>query len=234
MNIAAVQQFTMLDYPGKTACIVFLAGCPLRCGYCHNPEFVLPEKIRKLKSSFIPEENFFDFLDKRKGLLDGVVISGGEPTVHADLPLFIEKIKEKGFFVKLDTNGTHPFVISNMLGKGILDYIAMDIKTSIAGYPELVGPRLKVENIVESIDTIISSNIPYEFRSTLIREVHPREVLESMAKLIKGAKMLYLQQFRSGETLDPKFREYSSFSVEELEDVVAPIFKLFVDKVLVR
>jgi len=234
MNIAAVQQFTMLDYPGKTACIVFFAGCPLRCGYCHNPEFVLPEKIRKLKPSFISEESFFSFLDKRSDLLDGVVISGGEPTVHADLILFIEKIKEKGFLVKLDTNGTHPFVIREMLDKELLDYIAMDVKTSIAGYPKLVGPRLKVGDIMESIDTIKDSNIAYEFRSTLIREVHSKDILDSMARLIAGAKMLYLQQFRSGETLDPKFREYSSFSAEELQDVVAPIFRPFVDKVLVR
>ncbi|PIR76985.1 MAG: anaerobic ribonucleoside-triphosphate reductase activating protein, partial [Candidatus Magasanikbacteria bacterium CG10_big_fil_rev_8_21_14_0_10_38_6] len=144
MVISGVQPFTLLDFPEKTACIIFTAGCNFRCGYCHNPEFVLPEKIQQIKTSFIDEETIYSFLQKRKGLLDGVVISGGEPTMMGDLPAFIRNIKELGFLVKLDTNGNRPLVLQHLLDEGLLDYVAMDVKTSLVNYADLVGDCVRL------------------------------------------------------------------------------------------
>lgn len=219
MQISAVQQFSLLDFPEKTSCIVFTPGCNFRCGYCHNPEFVLPEELKKLKGSFIDEASFFRFLDGRIGLLDGVVITGGEPTIQHDLSQFIEKVKARGFLVKLDTNGSHPMLLDQLIRNGMLDYVAMDVKSSLAGYPSLVGNRVSPEKIKESIDILKQGNVPYEFRSTLIKECHPEAVLTDMANLLAGADTLYLQSFRSGITLDSSYAQYHPFSSQEMKDI---------------
>lgn len=220
MKLSAVQRFTMLDFPGKIACIAFTPGCNMRCGFCHNPEFVLPEKIREIQKSFISEDAFFRFLKRRQGLLEGVVVSGGEPTIWADLPAFLAKIKELGFSVKLDTNGNHPEMLESLLKQGLVDYVAMDVKTSLEAYSKLVGPIVKKENIQKSIQLLKASKIPYEFRTTLIKEVHTREILEDMALLISGATQLFLQTFRPMQTLDPVFGGYHAFSSDETETIV--------------
>lgn len=216
MLISGIQPSTLLDYPEKVACIVFTPGCNFRCGYCHNPEFVLPENIIKLKNDFIKEENFFHFLDQRKGLLDGVVVSGGEPTTAADLILFMQKIKTAGFLVKLDTNGNRPDVIKQALDKKVVDYIAMDLKTSLAHYQTLVGKLARPEAIKQSIELIKNSGVDYEFRSTLLKEVHSDILLNEMSELIKGSRRWYLQTFRPGHTLDVAYQKYHSFSEQEL------------------
>jgi pyruvate formate lyase activating enzyme len=224
MLISAVQKFTMLDYPGKISCIIFTPGCNFRCGYCHNPEFVLPEKIEQIRHSFIPENNFFNFLEKRKKVLDGVVITGGEPTIMPDLISFVRKIKELGFLVKLDTNGSDPEKLANLLKENLLDYVAMDVKTSLERYPEVGGPIVQANLISQSIEIIKNSYIPYEFRSTIVKEIHPRDVLEKMADLIAGAEKVYLQTFRPQNTLNPEFAVYHPYNEVEMAEIANNIF----------
>lgn len=219
MIISGIQKFTVLDYPGKTACIIFTGGCDLRCRFCHNPEFVLPEGLAKLKGSFIPEEAVFNFLRERQGLLDGVVISGGEPTIMPDLDRFIGQVKDLGFLVKLDTNGNHPQVLLRLLESGLLDYVAMDFKTSLSGYQSLAGPMADAGRVAESMALLKAGRTEYEFRTTLIREFHTDEILDEMRRTLRGAKRLYLQPFRSEVTLDPALRSCHAFSRDEMERI---------------
>jgi len=233
MKLSAIQRFTMLDYPDKVACIAFTPGCNMRCGFCHNPEFVLPEKIAELQDNFIAQETFFNFLDKRRGLLEGVVVSGGEPTVWADLPEFFREIKKRGFLAKLDTNGHHPEMLERLLREKLVDYVAMDVKTSLTEYPKLVGSRVKPEHIRESIDLLKRSGVPYEFRTTLVKELHSEGVLKDMETLISGATRYYLQTFRPGHTLNPVFATYHPFSEKEMKNIVKQ-FLPFTTKVGLR
>lgn len=233
MFISGIQPFTLLDYPDKTACIIFIPGCNFRCGYCHNPEFVLPENIIKIKDSFIPEDTLFNLLVSRRGLLDGVVISGGEPTLAPDLIPFMKKIRRLGFLIKLDTNGNRPDVIEKALQERVVDYIAMDVKTSLDSYRDLVGPVVKPENIEKSISIIKNSNIHYEFRSTLLKEVHSDIILEKMAELIKGSRRWFLQKFRSENTLSPEFAQYHAFEDLELLEI-AERYKEYAQHIIIR
>lgn len=233
MLISGIQKFSLLDFPEKTSCIIFTPGCNFRCGYCHNPEFVLPDKIQKLRNTFIPEKNILNFLAQRINLLDGVVISGGEPTLMPDLIPFIYKIKEMGFLVKLDTNGNRPEVIREIIAKKIVDYIAMDIKTSLTEYQNLVGKFVKPNNILESIRLLITNDIDYEFRSTLIKEIHSSNTLEVMSDMIGGAKKIYLQTFRPDHTLDEEFQKYHPFEKKEMDSIVLT-FKKNVEEVYIR
>ncbi len=217
MKLSAIQRFTMLDYPDRVACIAFTPGCSMRCGFCHNPEFVVPEQIRALESGFIATETFFNFLDQRRGLLEGVVVSGGEPTIWPDLPDFMREIQTRGFLTKLDTNGRHPEMLERLLSEGLVDYVAMDVKTSLSEYPKLVGSGVTGEQIKRSIELLKTTGIPYEFRTTLVKEVHRVEVLEDMAELITGAERYYLQTFRPGHTLHPIYAKYHPFSRAEME-----------------
>ena len=233
MLISGIQPFTVLDYPEKVSCIVFTPGCNFRCGYCHNPEFVLPEKIAALRSNFIAEEAFFNFLDQRGELLDGVVITGGEPTLMPDLEDFIKKIKSRDLLVKLDSNGNRPGVLRRLIENKLLDYIAMDIKTSLPRYQGLVGKLASENQLVESMKIIHNSGLPYEFRTTLVKEVHTPNVIEEMCDLLKGKKMLYLQGFRPETTLSSAFANFSGFTAEETE-AIAEKFRKFVDEVYIR
>jgi len=234
MLISAIQRFTMLDFPGRTSCIVFIPGCNMRCRFCHNPEFVLPEMIQKIKKSFISEESFFNFLNKRKGLLDGVTISGGEPTIMPDLPKFIQQVRDMGFQVKLDSNGNNPRMLKKLFNSKLIDYIAMDVKTDLENYPDLVRGSAKTENITKSIDLIMNSGVDYEFRTTLIREVHTPRTLKNMAEMMNGAKAYYLQAFRQGETIDPAYNKYHPFSEKEMRDMINNIFLPKVKKAEIR
>ncbi len=233
MIISGIQKFTLLDFPGHTACIVFTGGCNYRCGFCHNPEFVLPEELAKLKSSFIPEETVLNFLEKRRGMLQGVVITGGEPTIMRGLEDFIVKVREMGFKVKLDTNGNKPDVLRTLVDKGLVDYVAMDFKTSLPDYKRLAGHWADSMRIRESVEFLKGEPVDYEFRTTLIREVHTPEILEMMRDTLHGAKRLYLQTFRSGITLDPNYREFSGFDAEETR-AIAQFFLPNVEEVLMR
>ncbi len=230
MKIGGINTLTLLDYPGKVAAIVFSAGCNFRCGYCHNVQFVLPEQVEKLKGSFIPEEKFFHFLDERKGMLDGIVISGGEATIYPDLPEFAQKIKAKGFLVKLDTNGTTPTMIQKLLDQNLVDYIAMDVKMPLAEYADLVGVQPDTEALKKSIELIKKSNIDYEFRTTIIDEFHDEENFEQLIKDIGPAKNFTLQVFRPEKTLDPKFGSFHA-STEEKMKRLEKIARKYMDNV---
>ena len=220
MLISGVQQFTLLDYPEKVAAIIFTPGCNMRCRFCHNKEFVLPEEIKKIRPSFIPEKAVLNFLKSRRGKLDGLVISGGEPTVQPDLREFIEKVRAMDFLIKLDTNGNLPDKLKELVGDGLVDYVAMDVKVMPENYPDLVGNLAHPEKIQESIDFLKEGNITYEFRTTVIDGVHTDEEIQHMAELLKDADKLYLQKFRPETTLDPEFEKKEPVSDKKMKEFI--------------
>jgi len=231
MRIGGIQRFTLIDFPGKVACIVFTQGCNFRCPYCYNRSLVLPEDFEEP----IPEDVFFRFLRSRKGLLDGVVITGGEPTVQEDLLDFMEKMKSMGFLVKLDTNGSHPEIIKEAVEKELVDYIAMDVKAPLRKYREVIRVEdFDVGNIVRSIHLIMSSGVDYEFRTTVVREqLTPEDILE-IGRLIKGAERYALQKFMvTGTLLDPSFKEKHTYTEEELERMAEKL-REYIKEVIVR
>ena len=199
MNIQGLQKLTLLDYPGKMACIIFTAGCNLRCPFCHNSALV----INPPKESEFSVDEILDFLKKRQGILEGVVITGGEPLLQNDLEDFIVKIREIGYSVKLDTNGTFPDRLRNLIDKGLLDYVAMDVKASPGGYPPSVGiGGYDVSKINESINLLLEGRVDYEFRTTVVREFHSIFDMKYLGEWLKGAKRHYLQAFKdSGELI---------------------------------
>ena len=184
MKIYGLQKMTLLDFPGRVACTVFLGLCDFRCPYCHNFELVDGTAVPVME-----EEEFFSFLAKRKGLLDGVAITGGEPSIHADLPEFCRRIKELGFPVKLDTNGYHPEMLRKLLEEKLIDYAAMDVKNSQEKYPETAGRKdLDLSLLRESIALLMHSGIDHEFRTTVVKEFHEQRDFEEIGKMIAGAE----------------------------------------------
>jgi pyruvate formate lyase activating enzyme len=219
MQIAAVQKLTLLDFPGKTACTVFVPGCNFRCGYCHNPELVEPKLVEKTAKNLISEEDFFGFLAKRKGMLDGVCVTGGEPTLQKDLPDFLKQIRRRGFLVKLDTNGSRPDVLEKLFKARLLDYVALDVKSSPEGYEKLVGVDVS-EKIQSSKNLIMQSGVPYEFRTTLVRELVDEKEWEKILEFVKGAEKFFLQNFEGKRgCLDPEFEKMHGFTKKELESM---------------
>jgi len=233
MLLSGITKLTLLDFPEKTACIVFTAGCNFRCGYCHNPEFVLPGRLKEIEKGFIPEDVFFRFLERRKSLLQGVVITGGEPTLHPDLEEFVRKIRSLGYAVKLDTNGNRPEVLRRLIESGLVEYVAMDFKTSFARYHSLAGLGADAAAVEESFNLLKEGKIPYEFRTTLVREIHTEEILEQMKQSLRGATRYFLQPFRNEIVLDPKFETMSAFSEVEME-LLAEYFAEVVSHVGIR
>ncbi|MBP5429160.1 MAG: anaerobic ribonucleoside-triphosphate reductase activating protein [Clostridia bacterium] len=191
MKIQGLEKLSMVDYDGYAACTVFLSGCNLRCPFCQNAvlvESALPE--------FISEDEFFAFLEKRKGLLDAVAITGGEPTLRRDLADFCRRIKAAGYRVKLDSNGTRPAVLKELVENGLVDYIAMDVKCPPADYPDLMGCDEKdLEAIKESVAFLKTAPLPYEFRTTLVDELHDERSIRSLGEFVRGARELWLQKF---------------------------------------
>lgn len=197
MNIQGLQKLTLLDFPGKVACTVFLGGCDFRCPFCHNGE-LLDGSAPVLMTG----EEFLAFLKTRRGLLDGVAVTGGEPTLRPELPEFLEAIHALGFAVKLDTNGNHPEVLRRILGQGLADYVAMDIKNSPARYGETVGiPGFDVSNMEKSMTLLRMSGIPYELRTTVVREFHDEESFRAIGPWIAGAGQYFLQCFTDRDTV---------------------------------
>lgn len=235
MIISGIQKTTLIDYPGKIACIVFLAMCNFRCPWCYSSELVLPLKIAKQPK--ISEHEFFKFLNERKGLLEGVVICGGEPTINKDLPSFIEKIKQIGspageFAVKLDTNGSNPQMLKDLSRAKLIDYVAMDIKSGPENkaYTAIFGEGIKIGHIKESVEFLKQGNVDFEFRTTAVPGIHSKEDFIEIAKWI-GAKNVkyYIQNFRAEKTIDPEFEKIIPFQAEYLKGIVkdiSPYFKV--------
>ena len=206
MYISGLQKLTLLDFPGRLAATVFFGGCNFRCPFCHNASLVLsPERCEK-----ISEEELLSFLESRKGKLSGVCITGGEPTLYKELKAFIKKIKDMGFAVKLDTNGTSPDLLSELISEGLVDYVAMDIKNSQKKYALTVGKEVDIEKIKRSVDILLSGKIDYEFRTTVVRELHEKEDFIAISEWISGAKRYFLQTFEdSGDLIGSGFSAYS-------------------------
>lgn len=188
--IGGLQKVTLLDFPGKVACTVFLTGCNLRCPYCHNPDLVLTKDNGK----YISEKEFFEFLLSRKGKLDGVCITGGEPTLYPNLTNLIRRIREMGFLVKLDSNGTAPEILKPLLREKLLDYVAMDIKNAPSRYAETCGADV-IEQVKKSAALLKSSNIDYEFRTTVCHPFHSPKCMEEIGRWLRNAKRYYIQPF---------------------------------------
>lgn len=230
MRIAGLVKSSLIDYPGKVAAVVFTQGCNFRCGFCHNAGLIRPEAPNP--KSQIPELDVLEFLGSRVGKLDGVVITGGEPTIQPDLVEFIKKIKKLGFFVKLDTNGSSPSVISNLYTNNLVNYVAMDIKNSPKRYQETCGADYS-EKINESVELITASGVDYEFRTTVLPAFHNKESMEELAKSIKGAKRYVVQNFRNGEVLNASLKGARSFTRVELNEL-KNIAEKYIDDVQIR
>lgn len=190
--IKGIQKVTLLDYPGKVACTVFTGGCNFRCPFCQNGDLVLnPASVPDIRFSEI-----FDYLKKRRGVLDGVCITGGEPLIQKELDRFIRECKSLGYLIKLDTNGYEPEKLQKLLSDGIIDYIAMDIKSCVERYPAVCGfPDMETGRILKSVDIIRNSGLEYEFRTTTVHELHTNADFESMGEWLRGAKKYFLQRF---------------------------------------
>jgi pyruvate formate lyase activating enzyme len=217
MTIAGLQKFSLIDYPGRTCAILFTRGCQFRCPYCHNPELVLPEKF----APTIPLDYIFAFLEKRRGKLDAVSITGGEPTIHYDLVDFVKKIKAMNFLVKLDSNGSNPEVLEQLIGQKLVDYFAMDIKAPLATYERIACAPVLAEKLQRSISLIMSSRVEYEFRTTIVKDLTSKNDLRTIAKTIPSAAKYFLQRFRPkpGNLIDHHCDNATSYEEEELREL---------------
>lgn len=221
MKISGLQKLTLLDYPGKMACTVFTYGCNFRCPFCHNALLVTEEN-----SDNISEDEFFAFLKKRQGILDGVCISGGEPTLQEDLAEFIAKVKALGYSVKLDTNGTNPVLLQKLISETLVDYVAMDIKNSPAKYDMTCGCKTDTDTIKKSVALIKESGIEHEFRTTTVRELHSYADFSEIADWIKGSRY-FLQHFEDSGNLIGE--NLSAFSKEEMAEIAENIKNILPD-----
>ena len=228
MKISGLQKTTLLDFPGHVAATIFTGGCNFRCPFCHNSG-LLPSWTPQL----FTEEGLLEFLKKRRGILEGVCITGGEPTLQADLEDFIRSIRSLCFLVKLDTNGARPRILKDLCTKGLLDYVAMDIKAGPGNYAKAAGvPGLNLDVIDESIRFLLKNTVPYEFRTTAVRGIHTAQDFREMGEWIKGCSRYYIQNFTdNGEVLFPE--TFESFQRSELEEF-AQIIRPFVGQVQLR
>lgn len=215
MIIGGFQRFSLIDYPGKICAIVFTQGCNLRCPYCQNPELI----DFKRAVGFIPEEEIFSFLKKRKGKLDAVEITGGEPTLQPDLLEFLKKIKNMGYLIKLDSNGTHPEILEQIIYRNLVDYFAMDIKAPLEKYEGVVNAKVDTDKIKYSIGLIKNSSVDYEFRTTVVKSLLSEEDIIEIGKLIKGVNLYILQKFVPSKPLNPKFLNEDTYSDVEFEKI---------------
>ncbi len=212
MKIAGLQKLTLLDYPEHTACTVFTAGCNFRCPFCHNSDVVYN------KTEGVSEQEFFEFLASRKGKLDGVCITGGEPLLQPDIVEFMQKIRKLGFLIKLDTNGSMHDKLVAIVNEGLCDYVAMDVKSSPNGYNIACGGMVNVDNVLKSIAFLIAQNkVDYEFRTTVVKQLHSKQDFEEIASLLKGCKRYFLQQYKhSHKVIKEGYSAYSEVEMKEL------------------
>lgn len=218
---------SFIDYPENICTVIFLGGCNFKCGYCHNPDIV------RAKSTRIEEEDFFKFLEKRKKFLDGVCISGGEPTLYDGLGDFIQKIKALGYKVKLDTNGTNPKLLKELMRHKWIDYVAMDLKAPLERYSEITGTNVNVDEIQESMIAIMTSDINYEFRTTIAKEILSKEDIHDIIKLIPDAKRYCIQNFKKIHEIIDNERTFTSYKPDELNEM-KEAFKGQVKEIIIR
>ena len=227
MKINGLQKLTLLDFPGRTACTVFLAGCDLRCPFCHNANL-----LDGSAEAVMDDAELLAFLGKRQGLLDGVAFTGGEPLLRRELPALMEKIRELGYAVKLDTNGCHPDALRTVLEHGLADYVAMDIKNSPERYPATAGvERVDMEKINESISLLMTKAPDYEFRTTVVAQLHDEDSFRAIGPWIRGAKRYFLQAFTDRDTVP--FAGFSAPARETMEEY-AQILRPFIPTVSLR
>lgn len=228
MRVGGLQKVSLLDYPGKVAAIVFTRGCNWRCPYCHNPDL-----LQHAPGSDVRAHGILSFLAGRRGLLDGVVITGGEPTIHPGLVGFARSIKAMGFLVKVDTNGSDPGVLRRLLAARVVGYLAMDVKGTPERYPAIVRRPVEIEKIRQSIGVVMESGVDYEFRVTVLPRFHDEREMAGIGRLLTGARTVYLQNFHPGRTLDPTFLEERPCSPEALR-VFRHVLEGYVERCLVR
>lgn len=228
MQIYGFNKTTLLDYPEHVAATVFTGGCNFRCPFCHNGGLVLSPNPEER----IEEEEVLSYLKKRQGILEGVCITGGEPTLQKDLRNFICKVKDMGYLVKLDTNGYRPQVLWNLIQEGLLDYVAMDIKASKENYAVAAGVEgLDISRIEESVGILKGNKVPYEFRTTVVKGIHSIEEFEEIGQFLAGSRAYYLQQYRENDNVI--VQGYDAFSKAEMESM-ALLARKYIDKVVLR
>ncbi|MDD4358492.1 MAG: anaerobic ribonucleoside-triphosphate reductase activating protein [Candidatus Pacebacteria bacterium] len=224
MKIGGLQKTTLIDYPGEIACIVFLIGCNFRCPFCYSKELVEEDP----NGLFLDEEDFFSFLKKRKGQLDACVICGGEPTLNKEIFDFCKRIKSLDYKVKLDTNGSNPEVLKKLIKENLIDYVAMDVKAPFSKYDKATGAKVDVFKIKESINIIKDSGVDYEFRTTIVPQIHTLNDLKKIALEISPAKRYFIQNFRNDKDLiDPDFKSVIPFNEFEIQKVINEIKQYF-------
>lgn len=229
-KIKGIQKTSLIDYPGKVCTVLFTSGCNMRCPFCQNPDLVLDSK----DFPELDEEKILHFLKERKKWIDGVCLTGGEVLIYADIFELIEKIKEIGLLVKLDTNGLNPSLLKKIIDSKIVDYLAMDIKSDLEHYEKAAGVKLDLEKIKKSIELIKNSGIDYEFRSTVVPDFFNKEIMENIGKMLKGSKRYFLQQFRSSTPLlDKSYEGKEPYEAKVLESF-KEIMKKYVLEVEVR
>ena len=212
MQIQGLQKLTLLDFPGHVACTVFFGGCNFRCPFCHNATLV-----KTGKGEEIALEDFFSFLKKRTGILDGVAVTGGEPLLQKELPAFLARIKEMGYAVKLDTNGTDPGALKALVERSLVDYVAMDIKAPLARYDTLAGVAVDGDKIAQSVSFLLQGTVDYEFRTTLVKPYHTLSDMKEIGKWIAGAKRYFLQGFvDSGDLIGQGMEAFSKEESQQL------------------
>ena len=229
MKIGAVQRFSLIEYPGKISAIIFCQGCNFRCPYCYNRELVLPELFQPL----LLEEDILDFLAKRRGKLEAVTITGGEPALQPDLNSFISRLKGMEYLVKVDTNGSIPIVVEEWIQSRLVDYIAMDIKGPLDKYGEITRSGIDPDKILQSIGILMASGVDYEFRTTVVQSLLTGDDILKIARLIAGAKRYALQRFLASKTLDDSFMDKRTFSDEAFDLLTAEI-RPFVKSLILR
>jgi len=222
MRIKGLQKTTLIDYPDKVACTIFTFGCNFRCPYCHNPELVIEDETKE-----IPQEEILKFLEERKDFFDGVCVTGGEPTFHRDLPELLKKIKRLDLAVKLDTNGTNPETVEQLIKNKLVDYIAMDIKAPLKKYEQVVKEKVDLEKIKRSVELTKNSGIDYEFRMTVPPETFYEKDFTEIGKWLKGAKKFYLQKFKGIKTLDKRLigKSVSEEQMKNFCKILKPFFE---------
>ena len=229
MRIGGFNRFSLIDYPGQTSAVVFTQGCNFRCPYCHNPELVDPDEY----GSSVPETEVLSFLEHRKGKLDAVVITGGEPTIQPDLADFIKKVRSMGFRIKLDTNGSNPDIIEDLLDEELVDYVAMDAKGPLERYNEIVNADIDLNRIKRSMELIKASEGLHEFRTTMVNSLLTERDMLAIGKWLRGAKLYVLQEFVASKALNPGFLDEKTYPREKL-DSLKKILEGFVGNCKVR